>query len=52
MVLRQEMRRDESIIVMVEDIAGAPGGDVPYIFVASGVVVKVTAGLINEFDQE
>ena len=47
--LRLEMRRDESVFIMGEDIAGAPGRDDPEMLDAWGGVLKVTAGLINEF---
>ena len=50
--LRLEMRRDESIFVMGEDIAGAPGRDDPEMVDAWGGVLKVTEGLINEFGPE
>ena len=50
--LRQEMRRDESVFVMGEDIAGAPGRDDPEMVDAWGGVLKVTEGLINEFGPE
>jgi len=47
--LRLEMRRDESVFIMGEDIAGAPGRDDPEMLDAWGGVLKVTEGLINEF---
>ena len=50
--LRQEMRRDETVFLMGEDIAGAPGRDDPEMLDAWGGVLKVTAGLINEFGPE
>jgi pyruvate dehydrogenase E1 component beta subunit len=50
--LRQEMRRDPAVILMGEDIAGAPGRDDPEMLDASGGVLKVTAGLIGEFGSE
>ena len=50
--LRQEMRRDPTVIVMGEDIAGAPGRDDPEMLDAWGGVLKVTAGLIGEFGRE
>ena len=50
--LRQEMRRDESVFVMGEDIAGAPGRDDPEMVDAWGGVLNVTEGLINEFGPE
>jgi len=50
--LRQEMRRDPDVILMGEDIAGAPGRDDPEMVDAWGGVMKVTAGLIQEFGPE
>ena len=50
--LRQEMRRDPNVILMGEDIAGAPGRDDPEMLDAWGGVLKVTAGLIKEFGAE
>ena len=50
--LRLEMRRDESVFIMGEDIAGAPGRDDPEMVDAWGGVLKVTEGLINEFGPE
>jgi pyruvate dehydrogenase E1 component beta subunit len=50
--LRQEMRRDPTVILMGEDIAGAPGRDDPEMLDAWGGVLKVTAGLIREFGPE
>jgi pyruvate dehydrogenase E1 component beta subunit len=50
--LRQEMRRDPTVILMGEDIAGAPGRDDPEMLDAWGGVLKVTAGLIQEFGRE
>ena len=50
--LRQEMRRAESVFVMGEAIAGAPGRDDPEMVDAWGGVLKVTEGLINEFGPE
>jgi pyruvate dehydrogenase E1 component beta subunit len=50
--LRQEMRRDPSVFLMGEDIAGAPGRDNPEMVDAWGGVLKVTAGLIREFGPE
>ena len=50
--LRLEMRRDESVFIMGEDIAGAPGRDDPEMLDAWGGVLKVTEGLINEFGPE
>ncbi len=50
--LRLEMRRDESVFVMGEDIAGAPGRDDPDMVDAWGGVMKVTQGLVQEFGPE
>lgn len=50
--LRHEMRRDPNVILMGEDIAGAPGRDDPEMQDAWGGVLKVTAGLISEFGPE
>jgi pyruvate/2-oxoglutarate/acetoin dehydrogenase E1 component len=50
--LCQEMRRDPAVILMGEDIAGAPGRDDPEMLDAWGGVLKVTAGLIGEFGSE
>jgi pyruvate dehydrogenase E1 component beta subunit len=50
--LHQEMRRDANVIIMGEDIAGAPGRDDPEMLDAWGGVLNVTAGLIKEFGPE
>jgi len=50
--LRQEMRRDSNVILMGEDIAGAPGRDDPEMVDAWGGVLNVTAELIQEFGAE
>ncbi|MDP7278020.1 MAG: alpha-ketoacid dehydrogenase subunit beta [Planctomycetaceae bacterium] len=47
--LQLEMRRDESVFIMGEDIAGAPGRDDPEMVDAWGGVMKVTEGLVREF---
>jgi len=47
--LRQEMARDSDVILMGEDIAGAPGRDDPEMEDAWGGVLGVTSGLIQEF---
>lgn len=47
--LQQEMRQDESVILMGEDIAGAPGRDDPEMIDSWGGVMSVTKGLIQEF---
>ena len=46
--LRQEMKRDESVILLGEDIAGGNGG-VPGAAGSSGGVLGVTKGLYEEF---
>ena len=46
--LRQEMRRDATVILMGEDVAGAPGRP-PEMQDAWGGVLGVTKGLIGEF---
>ena len=50
--LHLEMRRDESVFIMGEDIAGAPGRDDPEMVDAWGGVLKVTEGLVREFGPE
>ena len=45
--LRQEMRRDKSVILLGEDIAGAPGR--PEYIDCWGGTMQVTKGLITEF---
>ena len=50
--LRQEMSRDQDVVLIGEDIAGAPGKDDPEMVDAWGGVLKVTAGLIQEFGSE
>ena len=47
--LQEEMRHDESVILMGEDIAGAPGRDDPEMVDSWGGVMSVTKGLIKEF---
>ena len=49
--LRQEMRRDPTVIVMGEDIAGA-AGRAPEMQDAWGGVLGVTKGLIKEFGSQ
>src|SRR4029078_2406956 len=49
---RRERRRSPPVILMGEDIAGAPGRDDPAMVDAWGGVLKVTAGLIQEFGPE
>ena len=50
--MHQEMRRDPNVIIMGEDIAGAPGSEDPEMLDAWGGVLNVTAGLIKEFGPE
>lgn len=45
--LRQEMRRDPTVIVMGEDMAGAPGRDDPEMLDAWGGVNRSVARKIN-----
>ena len=47
--LHQEMARDETVIVMGEDVAGAPHSDDPEIMDIWGGPLAVTKGLIHEF---
>ena len=47
--LRQEMRRDDRVFLMGEDIAGGAGVDAPEAFDAWGGILGVTKGLIKEF---
>jgi pyruvate dehydrogenase E1 component beta subunit len=49
--LRQEMRRDATVILMGEDVAGAPGRP-PEMQDAWGGVLGVTKGLIGEFGSQ
>ena len=46
--LRQEMRRDETVIILGEDIAGGAGG-VEGTVGSSGGMLGVTKGLYEEF---
>lgn len=50
--LAQEMERDPSVILLGEDIAGAPGRDDPEMLDAWGGVLGVTKGLVHEFGRE
>src|SRR5262245_47639083 len=50
--LRLEMRRDPTVILLGEDVAGAPGRDDPDMADAWGGVLGVTKGLIGEFGPE
>ena len=50
--LREEMERDENVIIMGEDIAGAPQSDDPAMLDAWGGILGVTAGLVQQFGKE
>ena len=50
--LRLEMRRDPNVIVMGEDITGAPQSDDPKLQDPWGGVLGVTKGLVQEFGRE
>jgi len=50
--LAQEMSRDSNVILLGEDIAGAPGRDDPTMRDAWGGVFGVTKGLIGRFGAE
>jgi len=50
--LRQEMRSDDRVILMGEDIAGGAGVDAPEALDAWGGILGVTKGLIKEFGRE
>jgi pyruvate/2-oxoglutarate/acetoin dehydrogenase E1 component len=47
--LRQEMRRDPTVVLMGEDVSGAPHSDDPAHLDAWGGVLGVTKGLVHEF---
>src|SRR5689334_8972635 len=50
--LRQEMRHDPSVIVMGEDVTGAPQSDLQEHLDPWGGVLGVTKGLVHEFGRE
>ena len=50
--LHEEMERDETVIVLGEDIAGAPQSDDPAMQDAWGGVLGVTKGLIGKFGRQ
>lgn len=50
--LRQEMKLDDRVILMGEDIAGGAGVDAPEAEDAWGGILGVTKGLITEFGKE
>ena len=50
--LRLEMRRDQSVVLLGEDISGAPQSDDPAHLDAWGGVLGVTKGLVQEFGRE
>lgn len=47
--LRQEMRRDPTVVLMGEDVSGAPQSSDPSQLDAWGGVLGVTKGLVHEF---
>jgi pyruvate/2-oxoglutarate/acetoin dehydrogenase E1 component len=47
--LRQEMRRDPAVVLMGEDVSGAPQSSDPSQLDAWGGVLGVTKGLVHEF---
>ena len=50
--LRLEMARDETVILMGEDVTGAPHSDEPNHLDAWGGVLGVTKGLVQEFGRD
>ncbi|HEY3112044.1 MAG TPA: alpha-ketoacid dehydrogenase subunit beta [Chloroflexota bacterium] len=50
--LRLEMRRDPTVVIMGEDVSGAPQSDDPDKLDAWGGVLGVTQGLVREFGRE
>ena len=50
--LRQEMQRDPKVILMGEDVSGAPQSDDPDLQDPWGGVLGVTKGLIQEFGRQ
>ncbi len=50
--LREEMRRDPAVVLMGEDISGAPDSDDPEHFDSWGGPLGVTKGLIHDFGRE
>ena len=50
--LRQEMRRDPSVVIMGEDVTGAPQSDLQEHLDPWGGVLGVTKGLVHEFGRE
>ena len=50
--LRQEMRRDPTVIIMGEDVTGASQSNDPSQLDAWGGVLGVTRGLVHEFGRE
>ena len=50
--LREEMERDPNVILLGEDIAGAPQSDDPAMEDAWGGVLGVTKGLIGRFGKQ
>jgi pyruvate dehydrogenase E1 component beta subunit len=50
--LRLEMRRDPTVVIMGEDVTGAPQSEDPAHLDAWGGVLGVTKGLVHEFGRE
>ena len=50
--LRQEMQRDPSVVIMGEDVTGAPQSDLQEHLDPWGGVLGVTKGLVHEFGRE
>ena len=50
--LCEEMERDERVIILGEDIAGAPQSDDPAMLDAWGGILGVTKGLVDRFGKE
>ncbi len=50
--LRLEMHRDPTVVVMGEDVSGAPQSDNPEHLDAWGGVLGVTQGLVHEFGRD
>ena len=47
--LRVEMGRDSTVVIMGEDVTGAPQSDDPAHLDAWGGIMGVTKGLVHEF---
>jgi pyruvate dehydrogenase E1 component beta subunit len=48
----EEMQRDKNVIILGEDVAGAPQSDDPAMLDAWGGVLGVTKGLVGRFGKE